>query len=112
MRVVDSRTEWQKLYKQGQRALLEHVGHLVVDIQHVGSKTTVPGLEAKPILDVAVAASSTEIIPRLEQPLGELGYIYRGDAGGDGGHVFVKESAPDIRTHHLCVVAVDDPHWR
>ena len=73
--------------------------------------TAVPSLDAKPILDIAVAVASTQVIPRLRRPLGQLGYIYRGDAGEDGGHLFVKESAPDVRTHHLHVV-VDDLQWR
>jgi GrpB-like predicted nucleotidyltransferase (UPF0157 family) len=77
----------------------------------VGS-TAVPDLDAKPILDIALALPSTEDVPRLQRPLGEPGYGYRGDAGGEGGHLFVKESAPAIRTHHLHVVAVDDPQWR
>jgi GrpB-like predicted nucleotidyltransferase (UPF0157 family) len=111
VRVVAHRAEWRVLFERELRALQERIGHLVVDIQHVGS-TAVFGLDAKPILDIALAVPTTEDVPRLQRPLGEeLGYVYRGDAG-DGGHLFVKESAPDIRTHHLHVVAVDDPQWR
>ena len=111
VRVVAHRAEWQALYKRERRALMERVGHLAVDIQHVGS-TAVPGLAAKPILDIALAVPSTQDVPRLVGPLAEIGYLYRGDAGSDGGHLFVKESAPDVRTHHLHVVAEDDPQWR
>jgi GrpB-like predicted nucleotidyltransferase (UPF0157 family) len=110
VRVVAHRPEWHELFEQEHRALREHIGHLVLDIQHVGS-TAVPGLDAKPIIDIALAVPSTEVIPRLKRPLSELGYIYRGDAGGDGGHLFVKESAPDVRTHHLHVVVIDDSQW-
>lgn len=110
MRVVAHRPEWRGLYERERRALLERVGHLVLDIQHVGS-TAVPGLDAKPIIDIALAVSSTEVVPRLDRPLGEIGYVYRGDAGADGGRLFVKESAPKVRTHHLHVVAADDPQW-
>jgi GrpB-like predicted nucleotidyltransferase (UPF0157 family) len=111
VRVVAHRAEWQELYEEERRALLVRVGHLAVEVRHVGS-TAVPGLDAKPIIDIALAVRSTQDVPRLVGPLGDLGYIYRGDAGSDGGHLFVKESAPDIRTHHLHVVAADDPQWR
>ena len=111
VRVVAHRREWHALFESERRALLERVGHLAVDVQHVGS-TAVEGLEAKPIIDIALAVASAEDVPRLRHPLEGLGYIYRGDAGGDdGGHLFVKESAPEVRTHHLHVVSVDDPQW-
>ena len=110
VRLVAHRREWHVLFESERRALLERVGHLAVDVQHVGS-TAVPGLDAKPIIDIALAVRSARDIPRLVGPLGELGYIYRGDAGSDGGHLFVKESAPDVRTHHLHVVSVDDAQW-
>ena len=111
VRVVAHRAEWRGLFEREERALRGRVGHLAVDIQHVGS-TAVPGLDAKPIIDIALAVRSARDVPRLVGPLGELGYVYGGDAGSDGGHVFVKESAPDVRTHHLHVVAADDPQWR
>jgi len=111
VRVVAHRPEWSELFKQERRALVERLGHLALEVEHVGS-TAVPALDAKPIIDIAVAVRPTEVVPRLKRPLGGLGYIYGGDAGADGGHIFVKESAPEIRTHHLHVVAVDDPQWR
>ena len=112
VRVVPYRAEWQEFFERERRALRRCVGHLVLDIQHVGS-TAVPNLDAKPILDIALSIPSARVIPQLERPLSDLvGYIYRGDAGIDGGRLFVKESAPDIRTHHLHVVDVHDPQWR
>ena len=63
-----------------------------------------PGPDAKPVFDVAAAVSSAEVVTRLVGPLGDFGYVYRG-------HHYVKESAPDVRTHHLHVVAADDPQW-
>ena len=111
VRVVAHRAQWPELFERERRALRERVGHLVLDIQHVGS-TAVPGLDAKPIIDIAVVVPSTEVIPRLERPLNDLDYVYRGDAGADGGHLFVKESVPEVRTHHLHAVAAGGPQWR
>jgi GrpB-like predicted nucleotidyltransferase (UPF0157 family) len=111
VRVVPHLEEWHALFERELRVLLEHVGDLTVDVQHVGS-TAVEGLDAKPIIDIALAVRSAEDIPRLRHSLEGLGYVYRGDAGSDGGHLFVKESAPELRTHHLHMVAVSDPQWR
>ena len=109
--VVAHRPEWRDLFDSERRLLHERLGSLALDIQHVGS-TAVPGLDAKPIIDIAVAVASVAAIAQCKPPLGTLGYIDRGDAGRDGGYLFVKESAPDVRTHHLHIVAIDDPQWR
>jgi len=49
VRLVAHRHEWRVLFESERRALLERVGHLAVEVQHVGS-TAVEGLEAKPII--------------------------------------------------------------
>jgi GrpB-like predicted nucleotidyltransferase (UPF0157 family) len=110
VQVVTYHADWHDLFEQERRVLHKHIGHLVVDIQHVGS-TAVLRLDAKPIIDMAVAVASVAAIPQCRLPLCSLGYLDRGDAGIDGGYLFVKESAPDIRTHHLHIVARDDPRW-
>lgn len=109
--VVAYRPGWNDLFERERLLLQQHIGHLALDIQHVGS-TAVPGLDAKPILDIAVAVASVSVVSLCVRPLCRLGYVDRGDQGGNGGHLFVKESSPDIRTHHLHVVATDDPQWR
>ena len=90
--------------------LCERIGHLVLDIQHAGS-TAVPGLAAKPIIDIAVAVASPADVPRCRPLLVELGYLDRGDRGREGGYVFVKERTPEVKTHHLHLVVIDDPQW-
>jgi GrpB-like predicted nucleotidyltransferase (UPF0157 family) len=90
--------------------LFKRIGHLVLDIQHVGS-TAVPGLAAKPIIDIAVAVASLVDVQRCRPLLIALGYLDRGDAGREGGYVFVKERVPEVRTHHLHMVTIDDPQW-
>ncbi|NOT55734.1 MAG: GrpB family protein [Deltaproteobacteria bacterium] len=110
VQVVPYHPEWSTLFSH-ERCVLSHcLGNLVSDIQHVGS-TAVPGLAAKPIIDIAVAVTSLAVIPLCRQPLGALGYIDRGDAGTEGGYLFVKESTPNVRTHHIHVVTQDDPQW-
>jgi GrpB-like predicted nucleotidyltransferase (UPF0157 family) len=110
VQVVAHHPGWHALFARERRILQQHIGHLVLDIQHVGS-TAVPGLDAKPILDIAVAVASMAVIPQCVPLLCRIGYIDRGDGGTNGGYLCVKESAPNVRTHHMHVVAIEDPQW-
>jgi GrpB-like predicted nucleotidyltransferase (UPF0157 family) len=111
VRIVPLHARWRDVFERERRLLREHIVDQVLAIQHVGS-TAVPGPDAKPIIDIAVAVASLAVIPSLRPRLCALGYIDRGDAGMDGGYLFVKERAPEVRMHHLHVVAIDDPQWR
>lgn len=81
------------------------------DVEPVGS-ASVPGLLAKPIIDLAVGLGSGQPIASVQRRLVDDGWIYRGDAGGDGGHVFVLESRPWHRVAHLHVVEHGADQWK
>jgi GrpB-like predicted nucleotidyltransferase (UPF0157 family) len=102
---------WADAFVIEAKRLVACAGDLIEDVQHVGS-TAVRDLPAKPILDIAVAVASTSLIPRLAERLSSLGYIYRGYAGRDGGHLFLRESVPDVRLVHLHALQRDDPQWQ
>ncbi len=109
--VVEHRSEWAELFAAEARALRLAAGDLAEDIQHVGS-TAVPGLPAKPIIDIAIAIRSRDVIPELAERLVARGYIDRGDGGSDGGWLLVKESQTNVRTFHVHMVETNDPQWR
>mgnify|MGYP006295032635 CR=1 FL=1 len=109
--LAEHRPCWKVLYEETADALRSAIGDLVEDIQHVGS-TAVPGLPAKPILDIALAVGPDPDIAEMARRLTELGYIYRGDAGDAGGHLFVAERAPEVRTVHIHVVPEGGRQWR
>jgi GrpB-like predicted nucleotidyltransferase (UPF0157 family) len=93
------------------KAELEAVTHHLVDrIEHVGS-TAVPGLAAKPVIDIAVAVRGGVTFSDLRSRLEGAGYEYRGDLGDDGGLIFAKGSESH-RTHYLHVVDAGSPQWR
>lgn len=79
------------------------------EIEHVGS-TAVPGIPAKPILDIALGCPPKTDPLSLKPRLEELGYLYCGDYGDAGGHLFVRGTEA-VRTHHLHVVALQDDQW-
>jgi len=110
VRVVDHQPGWVALAAEACVNVRQAAGDLIADIQHVGS-SAVPHLPAKPILDLAAAVAALDTIPALVPRLTGIGHIYRGDDGDDGGHLFVRESSPDIRTIHLHVVEYNGAQW-
>ncbi len=71
--IADYSSEWPRMYEDERARIVEAIGEWLVEIQHVGS-TSVPGLAAKPVIDIMPGirslADDREIIPRLEA----LGY--------------------------------------
>jgi GrpB-like predicted nucleotidyltransferase (UPF0157 family) len=83
------------------------IGPHVLDIQHVGS-TSIPGMIAKPIIDIGIAVTSFEGARVCIQPIEQLGYVYRGEHGIPRRHFFVKG---EPRTHHLHINEMDSREW-
>ena len=83
-------------------------------IDHVGS-TAVPGLAAKPIIDMdIVVASPADVAPVIER-LRATGYRWRGDLGVAGRESFKPPADPNMPRHHLYVVVENNrahlDHW-
>jgi len=108
VRPYDAR--WPRAFAEEGERLQALLGPLARGIEHVGS-TAVPGLAAKPILDVAVAYADAESLAVMRQVLEHAGYEDRGDQGEQGGVVLVKGSHT-CRTHHLHLVAEGSAQWR
>ena len=79
------------------------LGELAVGIEHVGS-TAVPGLDAKPIIDIDVVIRHADDLPEVAARLATLGYAQLGDLGIIGREAF--RAKPDLPRHHLYVCAV------
>lgn len=74
-------------------------------IEHIGS-TSVPGLAAKPILDLMAATAALDLVTHQDAVLAELGY--RPFDTGMPGRLFYHRDSAGRRTHHLHVVPADD----
>lgn len=80
-------------------AVSEAIGEWIVGgIHHVGS-TAVPGLEAKPIIDILAGVRDLQDSRACFEPLAQLGYMYAPYLA-DEMHWFCKPD-PSRRTHHL-----------
>lgn len=78
-------------------------------IEHVGS-TAVPGLSAKPIIDIMVGIQSLKHAKPAIAKLTQQGYCYY-PYKPDVMHWFCKPS-PEIRTHHLHLIPYLSPLWQ
>ena len=85
-------------------------GGIDIVVEHIGS-TSVAGLLAKPIIDIAILLRCESHRDALNAALCSIDYIDCGDKGAGSGHLFVRDCQPNVRTHHTHVVGHDDPAW-
>lgn len=108
--VENYNSDWADIFKKLKQVYLNRLGNLNVDIQHVGS-TSVPGLAAKPIIDIDIIVKNQEDINIVIQNLEKIGYIHVGDLGIKGREAFkrksnevpYKEGISSWNDHHLYV---------
>lgn len=105
--VVDYDARWPEAFQRERERLREVLGPLAVAIEHVGS-TAVPGLAAKPVLDILVGARPFPLAEEALGALAALGYEYRGDGGVPGDQFF----RTNPRTRHLRVVEFGSERWQ
>ncbi len=110
VRVVPYSAEWPRLFEEEVRRRQPALGDVALDVQHVGS-TAIPGMPAKPIVDIAVAIRRFEDGAACVKPLADLGYLYKGENGVPGRHYFVK-GTEDARTHYLHMLEIDSDEWK
>ena len=108
--LVPTSAKWADAASRLAAALRDTLAEDAVAVEHVGS-TSIPGLLAKPILDLAVALAPSADRARVVAAVEVVGFDFRGDAGNAGGLVFVLESQPGHRVAHLHAVENDDPQW-
>lgn len=100
--------EWRDRFDEEGVVLLEALAESVRDIEHVGA-TAVPGLPARPIIDIMVGVDTLESISRHVVPLQQIGYEYLGEAGVSDRLLFRKR---DGQAFDLTVVLHGGEHWQ
>ena len=101
--------KWPQMFNQERKALLDIAGEwLCGSIEHVGS-TAVPGMTAKPIIDIMFGVESLKSSQLAIAKLVESGYKYW-PYKADVMHWFCKPSDA-FRTHHLHLVPFESALW-
>ena len=100
---------WETLFEMEKDTLLNTIGDYVSDIEHIGS-TSVPGLKAKPIIDMVAAVEDLSVYTKLIDSLTKLGYEYMPERVFDD-RVFFPKGPRENRTHHLSFVVENSAGW-
>jgi GrpB-like predicted nucleotidyltransferase (UPF0157 family) len=108
VRIVDYDSAWPVMAEQELRRIEDAVGDLAVRLEHVGS-TAVPGLAAKPIIDLQLSVTAMEPRALYVAPLERLGYLFAPAPESPDHHFFAKPPERP-RTHHLHVCRAGGEH--
>jgi len=109
--LVEYNPEWAELYLVEKAELERELGDELLGVEHVGS-TAIPGMLAKPILDVAVAVNSLDGFERFTPQFEELGYQFMRDNRDDQEHVLYVKGSEEARTHYLKLTTLDSGFWK
>jgi GrpB-like predicted nucleotidyltransferase (UPF0157 family) len=100
---------WAAAYAEERDRILSVLGERALGIEHVGS-TAIPGISAKPIIDIAVAVPTLSSAHEFAPDLAGIGYDDAGDGGVPGQRIFGR--GPRVRTHLMHVVVAGGLEWR
>ncbi len=112
--VLDYDHEWARWFDAVYAYVWPAIRDVALRIEHVGS-TAVPGLAAKPIIDVDIVVTLEHDISRVVDRLSGIGYRWRGDLGVPGREAFSQPPGAGLPPNNLYAVVEDSKahmdHW-
>jgi GrpB-like predicted nucleotidyltransferase (UPF0157 family) len=103
--IVEYDPAWPERFEAEAASLREVLGDRALRIEHVGS-TAVPGLAAKPVIDIQISVASLERLGAYSELLTRLGYCHVPVGTFDLVYPFFQKPAAWPSTHHvhLCLL--------
>jgi len=98
--VVEYNLDWEVEFIKESKSIYDIMGKEILKIHHIGS-TSIPGIVAKPIIDILVEVRNIENIDLYNESLENRGYIAKGEYGIENRRFFLK--GVYNRTHHIHV---------
>jgi GrpB-like predicted nucleotidyltransferase (UPF0157 family) len=105
--VVPFCEQWSMLFHKEAEKIKEIFGEHCLNIYHIGS-TSIPGMHAKPVIDLLVEVKDIENVDEYNEQMAELGYEAVGENGIPKRRYFRKGG--DERTHHVHVFQTGSEH--
>lgn len=100
--VVDYDPSWPDTFAALRQDVWPAVSHIALSIEHVGS-TAVPGLAAKPVIDMDIIVASHAEVPQAIARLGTLGYVHRGNLGIEDREAFANPQGRPAHNLYVCI---------
>jgi GrpB-like predicted nucleotidyltransferase (UPF0157 family) len=91
----DSDEGWPRIYLEHERRIRDALAPAAVEVEHIGS-TSVPGLAAKPIIDIVVVVEDVTAEEDYHDGLLAVGYLLR---VREPGHRLVRTPSRDVHVH-------------
>lgn len=102
---------WPSLFEEERVRIERAVGPWVEQIEHIGS-TAVPGLAAKPIIDIMVGVGSLEDSPLIVERLAAIGYEYVPELERQmPARRYFRKMHAGRRTHQIHLVERSNAEW-
>ena len=101
MQIVSYNSEWPKIFQTEKDLILATLDQKIINIQHIGS-TAIPGIAAKPIIDIAVLIEHHQDAEQLTPVLAEIGYQF--NSASTERHYYVKN---ELLQYHLSIAYAD-----
>lgn len=104
--IVEYDPNWVKDFEK--EALLLHsiFGEVALNIYHIGS-TAIPGIKAKPIIDILITTNDITTIDSFDDQMEELGYVVGGEFGLPGRRFYCKVDNEHCHFHVHIYEATD-----
>jgi GrpB-like predicted nucleotidyltransferase (UPF0157 family) len=109
--LVDYDSSWPRAFDDEGTRIHAALPDLVRAIEHYGS-TAIPGLRAKPIIDILVGVDRLDDWKNCRSPLEGLGYDYAEHGGVPGHYIFGRGRDRTERTRLVHVVEFNGESWR
>lgn len=100
IRVEPHRDSWKQDYELEAVKIRAALSGTLVILHHIGS-TAIPGIYAKPIIDILAEVISLEALDANPDGMRALGYEAMGEFGIPGRRYFRKDDSDGVRTHHV-----------
>lgn len=99
---------WAAEFDREASAVAGAMGGVLVAIHHIGS-TAIPGIRAKPVIDMLAVVNDVAVLDGSGQAMEALGYEVMGEFGMAGRRYFRKEGADGNRTNQVHAFLVGSP---
>lgn len=110
--LVEYNPHWPAMFLAERERLMKRFSVQMLDVQPFGS-TAIPGMPAKPIVDLLAGVESMEVADSLVEPLLHYGYTTSAEFNASlSDRRWFMRWAEGHRTHHLHVVVLGGQQWR